>query len=93
MDKIILMTPDELRQLIKEVLVEHLRVEENTLSDNLSIEDALVFLRENGFPTSKAKLYKLTAANKVPYRKYGLKLVFSRKSLLEWAESETIEMN
>ena len=39
-------------------------------------------LREQGYPTSKAKIYKLTSTNLIPYRKYGNRLVFSRRELL-----------
>jgi hypothetical protein len=49
----------------------------------------LELLRENGYPTSKGKIYKLSSANQLPHRKYGNKLVFSRRDLLAWAESQT----
>lgn len=32
----------------------------NTLLDPVTLETAVEILKENGFPTSKAKIYKLT---------------------------------
>lgn len=57
--------------------------------DTITLITALALLSEHGYPMSKAKLYKLTASEKIPCRKFGQKLVFSRKELLEWAESKT----
>lgn len=57
--------------------------------DSITLEVAVSFLAENGYPISKAKMYKLTSANTIPYQKFGQKLVFSRKSLLAWAEANT----
>ena len=57
--------------------------------DSITLEVAVTFLAENGYPISKAKMYKLTSANNIPYQKFGQKLVFSRKSLLAWAEANT----
>lgn len=45
-------------------------------------------LDEYGMPTSKAKIYKLTSAGEIPHRKYGNKLVFSRKELQEWMNEQ-----
>ena len=40
-----------------------------------------------------ARLYKLTAKGDVPFRKYGNKLLFSRRELLSWAESLARRVN
>jgi hypothetical protein len=39
--------------------------------DTITLAAALELLRENGYPTSKGKIYKLTSANLLPHRKYG----------------------
>ena len=52
--------------------------------------NALKGLLDNGFPTSKAKLYKMTSQEQIPFMKYGNKLVFSRKALIEWAHKQLI---
>lgn len=97
MEKVIITTPEELRSLIIEAVntkrSNETKPEIPQVSDNLNVEDALIFLRDNGYPTSKAKLYKLTSTDRIPYKKYGIKLVFSRKELLQWAESQTIRFN
>ena len=60
------------------------------LPDTLSMPNALKVLEDNGFPTSKAKLYKMTSQEQIPFMKYGNKLVFSRKALIEWAHKQLI---
>ena len=49
------------------------------LPDTLNMPNALKVLEDNGFPTSKAKLYKMTSQEQIPFMKYGNKLVFSRQ--------------
>jgi hypothetical protein len=61
----------------------------NNQIDTLTLNGALELLREHGYPTSKAKIYKLTSSGKIPCKTFGKKLVFSRKAVLEWAESQT----
>lgn len=90
MERIIVTTPDELRLLVKEVVNGLLpQPEQKIESDTINLNDTLEFLRENGYPTSKGKMYKLTSEGKIPHRLYNNKLVFSRKEVLEWAESQT----
>lgn len=87
MEKIIVTTPDELRSLIEEIFTnscEKTRDREKSTAEHMTLEDAMVYLKENGFPTSKAKMYRLTSKNEIPHRKYGNKLVFSRKKLMDW---------
>ena len=60
------------------------------LPDTLSMPNALKVLEDNGFPTSKAKLYKMTSQEQIPFMKYGNKLVFSRKALIEWAHKQLV---
>jgi predicted DNA-binding transcriptional regulator AlpA len=90
MQSIILTTPDELRAIVSEAVsgVIPKQVSNNQI-DTLTLNDALELLREHGYPTSKAKIYKLTSAGTIPCKIYGNKLVFSRKAVLEWADSQT----
>ncbi len=95
MEKIIVTTPDELRNIIKEILLsasEQTENPEKSLAEHMTLEDAVIFLKENGFPTSKAKMYRLTSKNKIPHRKYGNKLVFSRKKLMDWVLKNSTDM-
>ena len=61
--------------------------------DNLTPDAAVGVLEQHGFLISKARLYKLTAKGDVPFRKYGNKLLFSRRELLSWAESLARRVN
>lgn len=91
MNQIIVTTPEELRLIVKEAVIglTSQREEPKPESDSVNLETALQVLSENGYPTSKGKMYKLTSEGKVPHRIYNNKLVFSRKEILDWAESQT----
>lgn len=55
------------------------------LSDRITLDEtcAITGLR-------KSTIYRLTMEDKIPFQKYGKRLVFSRKDLLEWIDSRTI---
>ena len=95
MGNIILTTPDELRAIVNEALSSLVpkTVSNQSQVDTLTLNDTLELLREHGFPTSKAKIYKLTSAGTIPCRVYGNKLVFSRKDVLSWADNQTRPKN
>ena len=89
MNQIIVTTPDELRAIVSETVSQTLAgmTMQKDLPDNLTPDAAVEALEQHGFLISKARLYKLTAKGEVPFRKYGNKLLFSRKELLAWAET------
>lgn len=92
MQNVILTTPEELRKVVSDVIKEllsPLSLNKGVI-DTVTLSDALSFLLENGFPTSKAKMYRLTSTNQVPHKIYGNKLIFSRKELLEWASKQVL---
>jgi hypothetical protein len=91
MNNIIITTPEELRAIVSEAVSGALPKTASGQSqvDTITLTDALELLMEHGYPTSKAKIYKLTSAGEIPCKRYGNKLVFSRKVLLQWAESQT----
>lgn len=91
MDAIIITTTDELKRLISEAITEHFNgnVPNDVPHDNLSIGEAISFLRENGFILSKPTVYRLTSRNQMPYKKFGNRLQFSRQKLLDWANSQS----
>jgi hypothetical protein len=90
MNNIIITTPEELRAIVSEAVsgIMPKAVSESKI-DTIALSGALELLREHGYPTSKAKVYKLTASGDIPCKRYGNKLVFSRKELLHWAEAQT----
>lgn len=89
MMQIVVTSAEELKAIIRDVLAEQ---EEPTAtgmqSDNISLSRAIELLNELGYPTSKAKIYKLTSTGALPFRKYGNKLIFSRVELLKWVETQ-----
>jgi predicted DNA-binding transcriptional regulator AlpA len=98
MGNIILTTPEELRAIVNEALsgIIPKTASTNSQIDTITLNDVLELLREHGYPTSKAKIYKLTSAGTIPCKVYGNKLVFSRREVLEWAENQTkskLELN
>lgn len=94
MSNLIITTPEELRAIVGEAIAQHLpkQTAKESLPDTITLTTALELLAENGYPTSRAKIYKLTSAGTMPHRKYGNKLVFSRAELLEWAEGQSIRI-
>lgn len=56
----------------------------------LSLEKTIAFLKEQGYPVSKSRLYKLTAtgAGGLPFRKFGSRLVFDRDELMIWCKGQ-----
>ena len=98
MNQIIVTTPEELRAIVSETVSQTLAGLTHThthkeLPDNLSPDAAVEALEQHGFLISKARLYKLTAKGEVPFRKYGNKLLFSRKELLSWADNLARRVN
>ncbi len=91
MSNIIVTTPAELRAIVSEAVSGVLPKQASNQSqiDTITLNDALCLLKEHGYPTSKAKIYKLTSTGKIPCKTYGNKLVFSRKEVLHWAENQT----
>ena len=84
MNQIILTTPEELRAIVSESVSQTLAglTLPKDEPDNLTPDAAVGVLEQHGFLISKARLYKLTAKGNVPFRKYGNKLLFSRRELL-----------
>jgi excisionase family DNA binding protein len=39
---------------------------------------------------SLSQLYKLSAKNEIPHRKFGKRLVFKRSEVLDWMEQQTV---
>jgi len=91
MSDIIVTTPEELRAIVSEAVSRALpkQASPQPTIDTMTLEDTLKLLKEHGYPTSKAKIYKLTSTGKIPCKTYGNKLVFSRKEILLWAENQT----
>lgn len=83
---------DEIFSEIKEIksLLKCRNQDVSITSKIISLEKAVVFLREQGFPISKSRIYKLTAmgAGGLPFRKFGNRLVFDRDELMTWCKGQ-----
>ncbi|MDR2955116.1 MAG: helix-turn-helix domain-containing protein [Prevotella sp.] len=94
MNEIILTTPEQLDEIvqkaIKKALPDNQETKPQKIPDTCSVEDALLFLLENGYKISKSKLYKMTANKLLPFRYFGRRIIFSRNELLKWVEKQTI---
>ena len=89
MMQIVVTSAEELKAIIRDVLSEQAEpTATGVLSDNISLNSAIELLKELGYPTSKAKIYKLTSTGAMPCRKYGNRLVFSREELLKWVDTQ-----
>ncbi|GHT30639.1 hypothetical protein AGMMS49574_10790 [Bacteroidia bacterium] len=91
MNQIIVAEEDKLRAIVHEEVSKLFQVKQTpkTEIDTMTLTGALALLAEYGYILSKAKLYKLTASGNIPCRKFGQKLIFSRKDILSWAENQT----
>lgn len=96
MNSVIVTSPDELRALISEAIQKVLpelanfrRKNEQIETDNLTVEQAVLLLNEQGFPIKRETLYNLSFKKRIPYRKVGRRTVFSKRELLRWVESNT----
>ncbi len=95
MANLIITTPEELRKIISEEIAKHLALlvkSAGSQPDTITMDTAIALLGENGYPTSRAKIYELTSTNEIPHHKYGNKLVFSRKELLKWAKERAVKV-
>ena len=90
------LTIGQARQMIDGLISERLKPLpelEVPKPDIMGINDALDFLSENGCFISKGAVYNLTASGRIPCRKLGKRLNFSRKELSAWIESNTTYRN
>lgn len=97
MEDIVIINENELSKILKEEIssvfdnYSDLFNQSNELPvvDTINLTSAIAFLAENGYDISKSKLYKLSSERKIPCKKFGNKLIFSRKELLDWMQSNT----
>lgn len=72
---------------IKKMLISNKPRSETNIK-RLSINEAQAFFLEQGFQISKSKLYKLTSEGKIPYDKFGIRVLFRKEKLINWIENE-----
>ena len=99
--QIITVTPDQLQRMIDAgvdraidrvvpKLADYiLNVEKQEKPDRMSIEQAIEFLAEHGYPLSRQALYLRPCTKTIPHARLGnRRLSFSRRRLAEWVEQE-----
>lgn len=72
---------------IKKILINDKSTNEPAIK-RLSSNDAIKFIKEQGVPFSKSKLYKLTSEKTIPHEKFGVRVLFRQDKLLDWIENE-----
>lgn len=91
MEKILISSAEQLETIVQSGIRSALsKLEEKPdVTSNLNIGQAVEFLQNHGYPTSRSSLYKLTSTNRIPHRKFGKWLIFQPDELLKWAEIHT----
>ena len=89
--ELILTTPEALAEIVEQAMRKCQRqppAVDTPASNHLDLPSAIDFLCQAGFSISSSKIYKLTADGKIPHRKFGKRLIFSRDELIAWAEAQ-----
>lgn len=56
----------------------------------LDIEQALLYLKKQGYSMSKSKLYKLTSQGNIPCHKSEGRVYFTPQLLCDWVDSQVV---
>ena len=93
---IIITSPAQLQTIISDAvnailpkLADFRRKNEPVETDGMNVDAAARFMTEQGIPTTRATLYNLIFKESIPYKKFGRRVVFSKRELLAWIESRT----
>lgn len=96
-DPIIVTTPAQLREIVADEvaailpkLADFRRKNEPVETDGMNVEDAALFLTEQGIPTTRATLYNQVYKNTIPYKKFRTPHGIFPAELLAWIESRTV---
>ena len=91
MPEYIFTTKEELMEIVREAVSDifSIKQEQKQVIDTLDLDAVLILLEDNGYKITKSQAYKLTSRQKMPHMKFGNKLVFSRKEILEWAKKSS----
>lgn len=87
--------PERMDYLISEILELKLiliqRIEKpEEIPKYLDIEQALLYLKKQGYSMSKSKLYKLTSQGNIPCRKSEGRVYFTPQLLCDWVDSQVV---
>ncbi|WP_291596516.1 helix-turn-helix domain-containing protein [Bacteroides sp.] len=74
---------------IKEILLQRIEKSEE-VPKYLDIEQALLYLKKQGYSMSKSKLYKLTSQGNIPCHKSEGRVYFTPQLLCDWVDSQVV---
>lgn len=91
MPEYIFTTKEELMEIVREAVSDIFSIKQSQkpIIDTIDFNSTLKLINEHGYKMTKSQLYKLTSRNAIPYMKFGNKLVFSNKEILEWLRNKT----
>ena len=97
-NQIIVSTHDQMKNAVMEAVAYYMEPllksftesSKTPFPEKLSKDQALVFMAENGIPTTSGNLYKMSSRNEIPCARIGKRLIFSRTDLLNWIESRSV---
>lgn len=89
MENLIITTHEELTDILKDLLDGYLRTThraEVTPPEKMGIAQAAEFLTSKGYKISNSGIRRLIVSNEIPHKRFGGRIILSRKELLLWAE-------
>lgn len=72
---------------LKQILIQRIEKPEE-IPRYLDVEQALLYLKKQGYSMSKSKLYKLTAREEIPCHKSDGRVYFTPRKLDEWVSNQ-----
>ena len=95
MEQLLLISKDDLRELLTELLpmstiieLVEKAIESENEKNFLPLDEALAYINGRGLKISKETIYKLTSLKQIPFQRWGgRKIVFERDKLDEWLEA------
>lgn len=80
-----------IRKEISEALSAYVQPPKADTPEKFGIDEAVIFLNDLGFKTSKSFLQKLCAKSAIPFSKMCGKCIFSAKDLTDFVEKKEIK--
>ena len=87
MENLVILKRGDLEDLLKQVAA-NTKAEaaaESARKLKMNIDEALIYLNEQGYPISKSTMYKHTMAGTIPFSRFGeRKIIFDLNELDQW---------
>lgn len=91
MPEYVFTSKEELMEIVREAVSDifQKKQEQKPIIDTIDFNSTLKMVNELSYKMTKSQLYKLTSQGEIPHMKFGNKLVFSKKEILEWLRNKT----